>query len=362
MDSRSYTGAWYLPRAPNSERGIFLMLNPFESVEIGTTGVSVTRLGLGGAPLSGMELPNSLFGGTSYDNAIELIRRTYQAGVRYFDTAPLYGEGRSENRYAAALKEFASESYSLSTKVGRLLVPRDPQDLEPRSDDRIPRYKIQFDYSRDGVARSLTESLERLGLGAVDILYVHDHDFSGQFPENTFEEALAATVDLRSDGIVKAIGMGMNECESTGRMIERYDLDIVLLAGRYTLLDQTALPNLLPLCLERGVQLAIGGPYNSGILARDLNESATFDYKEAPPEILEKARRIRNVCERHSVDLRAAALQFPFAHPAVATIVPGAKSIDELEDNIRLMQQEIPSDLWSDLKSEDLLPADVPTP
>ena len=338
------------------------MIDPSQAVSIGATGVSVTRLGLGGAPLAGMELPNGIYGGTSYRDAINLIRSAHDAGIRYFDTAPLYGEGRSENRYAAALKDYPLESYTLSTKVGRLLAPADPQDTELLSDDGIPRYKIQFDYSRDGVERSLRESLDRLGFEKVDILYVHDHAFTGQLPESTFEEALAATLDLRSKGIVKAIGMGMNDSETTGRMIARFDLDIVLLAGRYTLLDQSALSGFLPLCLKRGVQLAIGGPYNSGILSQNVSEASTFDYKEAPPEIFEKARRIKRVCDRHSVDLRAAALQFPFAHPAVATIVPGAKNVDEVQENIQLLRQDIPCELWSDLKEERLLPPDAPTP
>lgn len=338
------------------------MVEPSKLIEIGKTEVSLTQLGLGGAPLAGMELPNGIYGGTSFGKAIELIRTAYDAGIRYFDTAPLYGEGRSENRYGVALKDYPLESYTLSTKVGRLLVPENSKSTELLVDDGIPRYKTKPDYSRDGIRQSLEESLDRLGYEKVDILYVHDHDFTGQLPESTFAEALAATSELQSEGIVKAIGMGMNEIEITGKMIERFDLNIVLLAGRYTLLDQSALLNFLPLCLERGVQLAIGAPFNSGILSQNVSDASTFDYKKTPPEIFEKARRIKRVCDRYLIDLRAAALQFPLAHPSVTTIVPGAKNIDEVFQNVQFLQQEIPVDLWSDLKKEHLLPHDAPTP
>ena len=338
------------------------MIDPSKVIEIGKTGVSVTQLGLGGAPLAGMELPNGIYGGTPFNKAIDLIRTAYDVGIRYFDTAPLYGEGRSENRYGAALKDYPFESYTLSTKVGRLLIPENPKNTELLVDDGIPRYKTNPDYSRDGIRQSLEESLDRLGYEKVDILYVHDHDFTGQLPESTFTEALSAISELQSEGVVKAIGMGMNEIEITGRMIERFDLNIVLLASRYTLLDQSALLNFLPLCLKRGVQLAIGAPFNSGILSQNISDTSTFDYKKAPPAILEKARRIKKVCDRYLVDLRAAALQFPFAHPSVATIVPGAKNVEEVSQNIQLLQQDIPFELWSDLKKENLLSNEAPTP
>jgi len=283
-------------------------------------------------------------------------------GIRYFDTAPLYGEGRSEVRYGRALGEKSRESFALSTKVGRILVPENRDDLEPYSEDGIPRYRIEFDYSAVGVQASLEASLERLRLEAVDLLFVHDSDFSGQHSDEAFTVALKEAVRLRREGTVRAVGMGMDEWEGTGRRVERFDLDFVLLAGRYTLLDQSALPEFLPLCHDRGVQLTIGGPFNSGILARDLDQPVCFDYRRAPEEIVSKARRLRAVCDRYDVDLRAAALQFPFGHPAVASIIPGAVSVAELEDNARLMQAEIPDGLWESLKFEGLLLAQAPTP
>ena len=338
------------------------MIDPFEKVAIGNTGVVVTRLGLGGAPLSGMILADGIFGGCGYREALALIDRAWELGVRYFDTAPLYGEGRSEVRYGRALSERSRDSFALSTKVGRILVPDNPDDLEPYSEDGIPRYRIAFDFSAAGVRASLEASLERLRLEAVDILFVHDSDFSGQHSDEAFAVALEEAVRLRREGIVRAVGMGMNEWESTGRMVARFDLDFVLLAGRYTLLDQSALPEFLPLCRDRGVQLTIGGPFNSGILARDLDHPVCSDYRLAPEEIVSKARCLRAVCGRYNVDLRAAALQFPFGHPAVASIVPGAVSVAELEDNARLMQSDIPGELWDELKAEGLLPAEAPTP
>ena len=337
-------------------------MDPFEKVAIGRTGVQVTRLGLGGAPLSGMVLADGIYQGSAYDQSLEIIQRAYDLGIRYFDTAPLYGEGRSEIRYGRVLGGLERASFSISTKVSRLLIPADPADLSPYSEDGLPHYNIQFDFSRDGILRSLEESLERLHFEAVDVLYLHDSDFVGQHADEDFAAGLSTLVELRRQGVVKAIGMGMNQWELSGRMVERFDLDFILLAGRYTLLEQSALPEFLPLCLERGVRLAIGGPYNSGILARDLDQPVSFEYQPAPPHLIEKARRLKAVCERHQVELRAAALQFLFAHAAVATAVPGAATVAELEDNVRMMQVQIPADLWAELKSENLLPAAAPTP
>ena len=337
-------------------------MDPCEKVAIGRTGVQVTRLGLGGAPLSGMVLADGIYQGSAYDQSLEIIQRAYDLGIRYFDTAPLYGEGRSEIRYGRVLGGLERASFSISTKVSRLLIPADPAALSPYSEDGLPHYNIQFDFSRDGILRSLEESLERLQFEAVDVLYLHDSDFAGQHADEDFAAGLSTLVELRQQGVVKAIGMGMNQWELSGRMVERFELDFILLAGRYTLLEQSALPEFLPLCLERGVRLAIGGPYNSGILARDLDQPVSFEYQPAPPHLIEKARRLKAVCERHRVELRAAALQFLFAHAAVATVVPGAATVAELEDNVRMMQVEIPADLWAELKSENLLPAAAPTP
>ena len=337
-------------------------MNPFESITIGNTGAKVTRLGLGGVGVSGMVLADGIYQGSSFDEARRIIRRAYELGIRHFDTAPLYGLGRSEVRYGEVLSTLPRDSFSLSTKVSRRLVPADPSDLTPHDDDGIPEYTYEFDFTAAGIRRTLESSLERLRLDSVDILYLHDSDAVDQHTDDHFAEGLQALVELREKGVVKAIGMGMNQWQVTARMVERFDLDLILLAGRYTLLDQSALPEFMPLCVERGVRLSIGGPYNSGILASDLDQPVSFDYQVASPEIVEQARRIKAVCDRHQVELKAAALQFVTAHPAVATTIPGAASVAEVEDNVRLLQEEIPAALWAELKAEELLPAAAPTP
>ena len=337
-------------------------MDPFEKVAIGNAGVEVTRLGLGGAGLGGMILADGIFQGSGYEEALAVIRRAYEMGVRYFDTAPLYGEGRSEVRYGRVLKDFPRDSYTISTKVSRVLRPENPDDLAPYSVDGIPQYTYDFDFSATGIQVSLDSSLERLGLDAVDILFVHDSDLKDQHPDEDFIEGLEAASELRAKGVVKAIGMGMNVWERTGRMVERFDLDYILLAGRYTLLEQSALPEFLPLCVERGVRLTIGGPYNSGILARDLDKPVSFDYQPAPQHLVDRARALKAVCDRYGVELKAAALQFLFAHEAVASAVPGATSVAELEDNARVMQVAIPAALGDELKAEGWLPEEAPTP
>lgn len=340
-------------------------MNPFETVKIGNTGVQVTSLGLGGAPLAGM----AAFDGNyqkylnqSFNDALEIIQYAYEKGIRYFDTAPLYGLGRSEIRYGRILSQLARDSFAISTKAARLLVPEDPDNLDTYSEDGIPNYKVEFDFSYEALQRSLESSLKRLQLESTDILYLHDSDFFPEDAERNSVEGLTGLIKLRDRGLVKAIGMGVNNWETAARMIERFDLDIILLAGRYTLLDQSSLPGFMPLCLERGVKVVVGGPYNSGILARDLNKSVTFDYKLASDALVEKARQLKAVCDRYQVALKAAALQFIAAHPAVASAIPGSASIRELEENIRMMQQEIPAALWAELKSKKLLPDEAPTP
>ena len=339
-----------------------MIMDPFEKAAIGETGVQVTRLGLGGAPLGGMVLADGIYQGSGYEEALALIRRAYEMGVRYFDTAPLYGNGCSETRYGRVLGEFPRDTYTISTKASRILRPENPEDLEPYSEDGIPHFVYDFDFSAAGIRASLDASLERLGLEAVDILFVHDSDFKDQHEDDVFIEALTAATELRETGVVKAIGMGMNQWERSGRMVERFDLDYILLAGRYTLLDQSALPEFLPLCVERSVKLAIGGPYNSGILARDLDRPVSFEYQRAPQRLVDKARALKAVCDRHGVALRAAALQFVFGHEAVISAVPGAATVAEVEDNVQVMQVEIPPDLWDEIKARGLLPEEVPTP
>ncbi len=333
-------------------------MDPFARVPIGETGVEVTRLGLGCAPLSGMIEADGLYGGVAREEALDIVSAALEAGVRYFDTAPFYGNGVSEARLGTALAGKDRGSLTISTKAGRVLNPTGNGPIEP---DGLPELEPVFDMTRDGIRRSLEESLQRLGIDRVDILYLHDPDMGGLEKESV-ETALPALVELREEGVVKAIGCGMNEWQMPTRFIRRFDLDVVLLAGRYTLLDHSAHPEFMPLCIERGVKVAIGGPYNSGILARDLDGPVSFDYLPAPEHLVQRARRLKTACERHGVDLRAAALQFVLAHPAVAAAIPGASNVSELLQNVELVRAPIPSELWEDLRVEGLIPADAPVP
>ena len=336
-------------------------MNPLEKVAIGKQGVEVTRLGLGGAPLSGMVLGDGLFGGTVHDEAVRIIRRALELGINYFDTAPLYGAGRSEVRYGSALKGVERSSYVISTKVGRVLEPVEGGMTAEDSPDNFAEHYCVDSWTRDDVLRSIEESLERLQTDHVEIVLVHDPVDQPHGEPQSMEEAFPTLIELREQGTIKAIGCGMNEWEMPARFIRAFDIDAVLLAGRYTLLDHSAYDEFLPLCVERDVKIIVGGPYNSGILARDLDGDVTFNYEIAPQHLVDQARKLDAVCRRHGVDLKAAALQFVLAHPAVGTVVPGAQSVAELEENFGLVGQEIPGDVWSEMKAEGLIPGDAPT-
>ena len=337
-------------------------MDPFETREIGDTGVGVTRLGLGGAPLSGMTLGGGIFGGTASDAAVEVIQRARELGIRYFDTAPLYGAGRSEVRYGKALEGANRDDFVISTKVGRVLELYSGGMTAEESPDGFADHVPVNTWRRDGVLRSLEESLERLRLDRVDILLVHDPDTEEFGERQALDEAFPTLMELKSQGTIGAVGCGMNEWEMPARFIREVGIDVVLLAGRYTLLDHSANSEFMPLCAERCVSVVIGGPYNSGILARDLSNPVTFDYEPAPARLVEQARKLQAVCDSHDVDLKAAALQYVLAHPAVASAIPGAESVQELEENIAMVQADIPSALWDEMKSERLLPPDAVTP
>ena len=335
-------------------------MNPFAREAIGNTGVYVTRLGLGGVFVAGREHGDGTPPG-DYDNALETLRRAHDIGIRYFDTAPFYGRGRSEVRYGRVLKNYSREQFTLSSKVGRLLVP-DPDDPGEWPEDGISKMTARFDMSRDGILQALEESLARHKLGHIDICYLHDPDWE-DLEDEAIATALPTLVELREQGVVKAIGVGMNQWEMPARFMAHFHLDIILLAGRYTLLDQSAYETFLPLCETRGTRIAVGGPYNSGILAaRDLDGPVWFNYQQATPKWIEKAKAIKAVCDAHDVDMRAAALAFPLAHPVVASVIPGAASPDQVEDNVALLRTETPSALWRDLKIEGLIPTDAPVP
>lgn len=338
-------------------------MNPFEKVAIGDTGVEVPRLGLGTAPLSGMVLGDGLYGGTAHEEAVRIIDRAREVGVSYVDTAPLYGNGRAEARVGMSTYSSADrDSFVISTKIGRVLNAV-PGGVTPEDDpDGIGELAAVNSWTRDNVHRSIEESLVRLKLDRIDIIYVHDPDVEPYGEGQAVNEAFPALIELREQGVIKAIGCGMNEWQMPLRFIQQFNLDIILLAGRYTLLDHSGLSEFLPACVERNVKITVGGPYNSGILARDLSKPVTFDYEQAPDILLDRARKLTAICVAHGVDLKAAALQFVLAHPAVATAIPGVQSVAELEQNIALVQQEIPAGLWSDMRSAGLIPDAAPTP
>jgi D-threo-aldose 1-dehydrogenase len=338
-------------------------MDPFQKVRIGNTGVSVPRLGLGTAPLSGMVLGDGLYGGTAHDEAVRVINRAQELGISYVDTAPLYGNGRAEARVGQSAYASADrDSFVISTKIGRVLDPTPGGTVADRDPDGIGDLVAVDSWTRDDVHRSIEESLKRLNLESIEIIYVHDPDVQPYGEEQALNEAFPALIELREQGTIKAIGCGMNEWQMPLRFIQRFDLDIILLAGRYTLLDHTGLPEFLPACVERDVKITVGGPYNSGILARDLSQPVTFDYETASASLVDRARQLTEICVARGVDLKAAALQFVLAHPAVATAVPGAQSVAELEQNIAMVQQDIPSALWADMRTAKLIPDEAPTP
>jgi D-threo-aldose 1-dehydrogenase len=328
-------------------------MDPLGKVRLGKTKLQVTRLGLGGAPLGG------LFQDVPEGEAIATIRRALAMGVSLFDTAPLYGHGKSEMRMGRALAGVNRDEYVLATKVGRLLMPVNAGELKPDEFDNPAPFKPVFNFSYDAVMRSFEESLKRLKLERIDILHIHDAD---DHYKEAIEGAYPALAKLRSQGLISAVGAGMNQAEMPARLARAGDFDCFLLAGRYTLIDHTGLKELLPLCVEKGISIIIGGPYNSGVLATGARAGAKFNYADAPPEVMEKVRRVEAVCQRFLVPMRAAALQFPLAHPAVASVIPGARSVAELEENFRLMSHPIPADFWTALREAKIIPPEAPTP
>lgn len=328
-------------------------MGPFDTVEIGKTGLKVTRLGLGGAPLGG------LFESVSEEDARAAITAAYQAGVRYFDTAPFYGHGTSEIRLGNSLKLYPRESFVLSTKVGRILVPVDPGAVEDHQYRDVLPLNPVFDFSREGVLRSFESSLDRLGLERIDILHIHDPD---EHYREALDEAFPALERLRAAGRISAVGAGMNQWEMLADFARAADFDCFLLAGRYTLLDQNALEKLLPECERRGISILIGGPYNSGILAAGSRGTGHYNYQRPPADVMDKLVALERVAERHGVPLKAAALQFPLAHPAVASVIPGARSAAEVEENVRMMSRPVPSAFWQELRDEGLVAREAPLP
>jgi D-threo-aldose 1-dehydrogenase len=328
----------------------------FEKRHLGRTALEVTALGLGCATLGGSRVP------VSREEAEAIVRAAWVAGVRYVDTAPFYGFGQAERCVGDTLRDVPRDEWVLSTKVGRLL--RSNPSAGEHRENRMP-FDAVFDYSYDAIMRSFEDSLQRLGLGRIDILYVHDigpmqHGREGHpaIMRTLRGGGYRALEELRRCGAVRAIGIGVNEREVLLEAMEWGTWDAFLLAGRYTLLEQAPLDDLLPKCHSSGISIVVGGPLNSGILAgRD-----TWNYQIAPPEIVGRVHAIRSVCDRYQVPLAAAALQFPLAHPAVAAIIPGPRSVTEFAANLNLLRYPIPAALWSDLRDAKLLHPLAPTP
>ena len=314
-------------------------------------GLDVTAIGLGTAPLGG------LFAPVSDEDAEAAIERAWSLGVRFFDTAPLYGFGLAERRLGGFLRRQKRDSFAISTKVGRLLrlATAAPEDGHYKG---TPAERPLFDFSYDGVMRSVEESLVRLGLDRVDVLLVHDPD---DHYENAVAGAFRALQRLRAEGTVKAIGAGMNQSEMLARFAETVPVDCFLLAGRYTLLDQGALDALFPLCQAENIGILLGGIYNSGILANPRT-GAKFNYEDADAALVARALELDALCRQHGTELKAAALQFCMAHPAVTVAVLGARNAAEVADNIAMSQAPVPPAFWQELRARKLVDARSPLP
>ena len=337
-------------------------MEPDNKVKFGRVDLEVTAFGLGTAPIG------NLFKEISDQTSEAMIKHAWDAGIRYFDTAPMYGHGLSELRLGQALRWMKRDDFVLSSKVGRLLKPARKEDIDYFPWTNAGRYKIEFDYSYDGTMRSIEDSLQRMNLERMDICFIHDIDVftRGNEQPEVFEQAMdgcwKALVQLRVEGSVKAIGVGVNEWEVCHAALERHDFDCFLLAGRYTLLEQEALEQFLPLCEERDAAVVVGGGFNSGILATGAREGAKYNYAPAPAEIMAKVAKIEDVCRGHNVPLPAAALQFVIAHKAVKNFMAGARTDEQLKKNLAWFTYPIPSDFWEELKSKGLIRDDAPTP
>ena len=319
-------------------------------------------LGLGCAPLG------NLYDPISDSQAAELLAAAWDDGIRFYDTAPHYGQGLSERRVGDALRGADRVDYVLSTKVGRLLKPAGYADSRYAYRSPMP-FDITYDYSYGGVMRSYEDSLQRLGLDRIDILLMHDIGQATHGDQNALYFSIAmgegyrALAELRSSGDVRAIGLGVNEFEVCEQALDHGDWDCFLLAGRYTLLEQEALRTFLPACEARGCSVVIGGPYNSGILATGVgNGEAHYNYGDPPADVVRKVIRLEAACEEYGIPLAAAALQFPLAHPAVAAVIPGMDTPVHVAQTRRLLRMPIPDDLWRTLKDLKLLRQDAPVP
>lgn len=332
---------------------------------LGNGGLTFTELGFGTAPLG------NLYRAISDEAARATLDAAWDGGVRYYDTAPLYGLGLSETRLNPFLRGKPRDEYVLSSKVGRLMVPCAEEFRTGLGKwFEVPQRREHYDYSYDGIMRSFEHSFQRLGVDRIDILYVHDlcifSHGSKEISDMRIEEFFGARgydamVSLRDQGVIRAIGGGINEWQVCQTLAERGDFDLFLLAGRYTLLEQEALDSFLPLCEARGIGIVTGGPYNSGILATGPKPGAYYNYDPAPQEILDRVGKIEAVCASHGVRLVDAAFQFPLRHPAHVAVIPGGQGVSETHANLEAAQAVIPPALWDDLKAQGLMREDAPT-
>ena len=312
-------------------------------VSFGRHGLTVSQLGVGTAPLGG------LFSTVSEDEADQLVARAFELGTTYFDTAPFYGHGSSERRIGRSLSRQPRDSFRLSTKVGRVLDPG--ESTEPNEYVDLDPFIPRFDYSPAGIRRSFESSLERLGIDSIDILYIHDPD---DHLDQAIGEAYPELEKMRSEGLVTSIGVGTNLAEIALRFVRETDIDVALVAGRFTVLDQIALAEFLPEALARDVSVLGAGVFNSGVLVNPV-EGATYNYAPASQEILTKARAIGEIVASHRVSIESVGLQFPLRHPAIKAVVTGVRTAHELDTNVAAFDVDVPEALWSDLESSGLV-------
>ncbi|MFJ9120212.1 aldo/keto reductase [Streptomyces sp. NPDC102394] len=320
--------------------------------KIRNTSVALTGLGFGASVIG------NLYRVTPVDESTAAIDAAWDAGIRYFDTAPHYGLGLSERRLGAALRGRPRAEYVVSSKVGRLLVPNEhPRGVDTEGFVVRDDLRRQWDFSRDGVLRSIDETLQRTGLDRLDIVYLHDPDDHWQ---QAADEAMPALADLRDQGVIGAIGAGMNQSAMLARFLRETAADVVMLAGRYTLLDQSALDDVLPAARDLGKSVVAVGVFNSGLLSHDRPaEGMKYDYQDAPPALVARARAMAEVCAAHGTSLPAAAIAFPYTHPSIINVTLGMRTAQQVGRNVALHDQHVPDGLWDDLRTQGLIRSDV---
>ncbi len=337
-------------------------MNPSDKCKFGRVDLDVTPFAFGTAPVG------NIFREIDEQTSDAMFQEAWDAGVRYYDTAPMYGHGLSELRTGYSLRWKNRDDFVLSSKVGRRLVPAKRSEIDFAPWNNAAPFAVEFDYSYDGTMRAFEDSLQRLALERMDICFIHDIDVftRGDEQPEVFKQAMdgswKALSKLRDEGVVKAIGVGVNEWEVCHEALKQRDFDCFLLAGRYTLLEQESLDKFLPLCEERNAAVVVGGGFNSGILATGAVEGAKYNYAPAPADIMDKVSKIEAVCRDHGVPLPAAALQFVVAHPAVPSFCAGTRTVEQLRKNLEWFSHPIPADFWAELKHKGLLREDAPVP